>query len=77
MLAQRKDLEHALRGEDADEAEVEIVQGEVPHFRLPVVVHRHSHHVEADEHHDDHVKFLVGHDPEYDSLGPPLKYIIL
>ena len=73
MLPQREDLQHALRREDADEAEIKVVQGKVPHLRLAVVVHRHGHHVEPNEHHDDHVELLVGYNPEHDSLGPPLK----
>ena len=73
VLPQREDLEDTLRREDADEAEVEIVEGEVPHLRLPVVVQGHGEHVEADEHHDDHVELLVGHDTEHYGLRPPLK----
>ena len=62
MLAQCKDLEDALGGEDADEAHVEVLEGEHPHVVLPVMVEGHRQHVEEDEDHDDHVELLVGDD---------------
>ena len=40
---------------------------------LSVVIECHGEHVEPDEHHDDHVELLVGHDAEHNRLGPPLK----
>ena len=68
MLAQGEDLEDALGGEDADEAHVEVLEGEHPHVVLPVVVQGHRQHVEEDEDHDDHVELLVGDDPKYNCL---------
>ena len=38
-----------------------------------VVVKRHSEHVEEDKQHDNHVEFLVCHDPEHNGLRFPLK----
>ena len=73
MLAEGEHLEDALRAEDADEAQVQVVQGKVPHLGLAVVVQRHGEHVQPDEHHDDHVELLVRHNPKDDVLGPPLK----
>ncbi len=73
MLAQGEHLEDALSGEDADEAQVEVVQGKVPHLGLAVVVQRHREHVQPDEHHDDHVELLVRHNTEHDGLRSPLK----
>ena len=40
---------------------------------LSVVVEGHGHHVEGDEHHDDHVKLLVRDDAEHDGLRLPLR----
>lgn len=73
VLPQCEDLEDRLRGEDDDEAHVEVVQGEAPHLALVVVVKHHGEHVDTDEAHDDHVKLFVGHDPEDNGLGLPLK----
>lgn len=74
MQAESKDFEEGLCGEDADEAHVEVLEGEDPHLRLPVVVEGHGEHVQADEDHDDHVKLLVGHNPKHNGLWSPLKY---
>ena len=71
MEAQGEYLEEALGGEDADEAHVEVLEGEHPHLGLAVVVQRHGEHVQPDEDHDDHVELLVGDDPEDDSLRSP------
>ena len=73
MLAQCEDLEDTLGGEDADEAHVEVLQGEHPHVVLPVVVQGHGQHVEEDEDHDDHVELLVCNDPKNNRLWSPLK----
>ena len=72
METQSEYLEEALGGEDADEAHVEVLEGEHPHLWLAVVVQRHGEHVEPDEDHDDHVELLVGHNPEHDGLWSPL-----
>ena len=73
MLSESKYLEYALRREDADKSKVEVVQGEVPHVGLPVVVQGHRQHVQTDEHHDNHVELFVRHYPEYNCLRSPLK----
>ena len=73
VLPQREYLEDALGGEDDDEAHVEVVEGEVPHVGLAVVVERHGPHVERDEDHDDHVELLVRHDAKHDGLRLPLR----
>ena len=73
MLAQGEHLEDALRREDANEPEVQVVQGKVPHLWLAVVIKGHGEHVQPDEHHDDHVEFFVRHNPENDGLGSPLQ----
>ena len=73
MESESEDLEDTLRGEDADEAHVEVLQGEDPHLGLAVVVQGHGQHVEPNEDHDDHVKLLVGHNSKHNSLRPPLK----
>lgn len=72
METQGEYLEEALGGEDADEAHVEVLEGEHPHLGLAVVVQRHGEHVQPDEDHDDHVELLVGHNPEHDGLWSPL-----
>ena len=77
MLPQSEDLEDALGGEDADEAHVEVLQSKDPHVVLAVVVERHGEHVEADEHHDDHIELLVGDDSKDDGLWSPLKQEIV
>ena len=74
MEAESKDFEEGLCGEDADKAHVEVLQGEDPHLRLPIVVEGHGEHVQADEDHDDHVKLLVGHNPKHNGLWSPLNY---
>ena len=73
MLAKCKDLKNTLSCEDADETHVEIFQGKDPHLRLAIVVECHGQHVEANEHHDDHVKLLVCNNPKNNGLRSPLK----
>ena len=75
-LASFRDAD-ALGGEDADEAHVEVLQSKDPHVVLAVVVERHGEHVEADEHHDDHIKLLVGDDSKDNGLWSPLKQEIV
>ena len=72
MLTEGKYLENTFCREYTDEAEVQVVQGKVPHVGLSVVVQRHGEHVETDEHHDDHVKLLVSNNTEYNGLRSPL-----
>ena len=72
VLPQRKYLEDALSGKDDDESHVQVVEGEVPHIRLAVVIERHGPHVERDENHYDHVELLVRNDAEHDGLRLPL-----
>ena len=72
VLPQRKYLEDALSGKDDDESHVQVVEGEVPHIRLAVVIERHGPHVKRDEHHYDHVELLVRDDTEHDGLRLPL-----
>ena len=48
METQSEYLEEALGGEDADEAHVEVFEGEHPHLWLAVVVQRHGEHVEPE-----------------------------
>ena len=73
VLAKCKDLKNALSCKNADEVHVEIFQSEDPHLGLTIVVQSHGQHVEPDEHHDNHVKLLVRHNPKNNSLWSPLK----
>ena len=72
MKPESEDLQHALSGEDADEAHVEVLEGKHPHLILAIMVQGHCQHVQPDEDHDDHVELLVGHNPEHDGLWSPL-----
>ena len=72
VLPQSKYLQDALSGKDDDESHVQVVEGEVPHVRLAVVIERHGPHVKRDEHHYDHVELLVRDDTEHDGLRLPL-----
>ena len=71
--AQSKDFEAALGREDDDEEHVEVIEDVGQELGRFVLVQRHGEHVEADEQHNDHVEFLVGHDLENDRLRPPLE----
>ena len=73
MQAQSEYFKEGLGGEDADEAHVQVLEGEDPHLGLAVVVEGHGEHIQPDEDHDDHVELLVGHDPKHNCLGSPLK----
>ena len=61
MKTECENFENTFSCENADEAHVEVLQGEHPHVVLPVVVQGHGQHVEEDEDHDDHVELLVCH----------------
>ena len=74
--AQSKDFEAALGREDDDEEHVEVIEDVGQELGRFVLVQRHGEHVEADEQHNDHVEFLVGHDLENDRLRPPLEYYL-
>ena len=76
MKPKSEDLQDAFGGEDADEAHVEVLQGEDPHLVLSVVVQGHGQHVQPNEDHDDHVKLLVRHNSEHNRLRPPLKKLV-
>ena len=73
MKTECENFENTFSCENADEAHVEVLQGEDPHLGLTIVVQGHCQHVQADEDHDDHVKLLVGYNPEHDCLWTPLK----
>ena len=76
MKPKSEDLQDAFGGENADEAHVEVLQGEDPHLVLAVVVQGHGQHVQPNEDHDDHVKLLVRHNSEHNRLRPPLKKLV-
>ncbi len=61
MLPERDDLQSALCGEDDDEDKVDPVQDHFFLHTLFVRLHHHGHHVEADQHHDEDVEKLFGH----------------
>ena len=72
-LSKREYFQNAFGGENDNESEVEVVQGETPHAILVIVIKCHGEHVDTNEAHDDHIELLVGHDPEHDGLRFPLK----
>ena len=74
MKPESEDLQHALSGEDADEAHVEVLEGKHPHLILAIVVQGHCQHVQPDEDHDNHVKLFVGYDSKNYRLWSPLKW---
>lgn len=61
MAAQCYQLQAALAGEDDNEGHVDPVEDKLLLRALLIRLHHHGDHVEADQHHDGHVKDLLTH----------------
>ncbi len=68
MLPQCNDLQSALCGEDDNEDNIDPIQDEILLRALLVCLHHHSHHVEADQHHDEDVEKLLSHQVKDETL---------
>lgn len=73
MIAQGDDLENALPGEEYDEAEVDKEQNNFHLKTLVICLHHHGHHVQADHHHNEDVKELLGDQVEHQTLEAVLQ----
>lgn len=73
MIAQGDDLENALPGEEYDEDKVDKKQNIFHLFTLVICLHHHGHHVQADHHHNEDVKELLGDQVEHQTLEAVLQ----
>ena len=60
VVAKRQHLQHALGREDDDEEHVDPVEDGDLLLALIFCLHHHGDHVQADQHHDQNVKGLLG-----------------
>lgn len=73
VASQPHDFNEALRGEDDNEGQVDVVEDLLHPRRLLVRFYHHGDHVQEDQHHDDDVERLFSNQVEEESLQRVLK----
>lgn len=73
MIAQGDDLENALPGEEHDKNKVDQEQNIFYLLTLVIRLHHHGHHIQADQHHNEDVKELLGDQVVYQALEAVLQ----
>lgn len=61
-------LEYALCSKDDDENHIDPIQDFFFLYTLLIGLDHHCHHVKADQHHDENIKNLFGHQVEHQTL---------